>query len=160
MSEQSKSTAGEVSTGPAAERADRRVLTGVVTSSKMNKTITVLVERTYRHPKYGKYVRKQKKYHAHDEREEAGVGDVVELVSTRPLSKLKRWRLTRIVEAAPERGVDVAAIAAAAEADVGLGLKPDAQEDPADGEAPAASPRKSKAKGQARDQARDQGGDA
>jgi small subunit ribosomal protein S17 len=96
------------------------VLIGVVTSTKMHKTLTVLVERTFRHEKYGKYLRKQKKYHAHDEREEAGVGDIVEIAATRPLSRLKRWRLVRIVEAAPERGIDVAAIAEAAAADVGL----------------------------------------
>ena len=101
-------------------RRDRRTLTGVVTSTKMNKTLTVLVERTFRHQKYGKYLRRQKKYHAYDEREEAGVGDVVEIAATRPLSKLKRWRLVRITEAAPERGIDVAAIAEAAAADVGL----------------------------------------
>ena len=96
--------------GQATDRAKRRVLTGRVTSTKMKNTITVLVERTYRHPKYGKYVRKNKRYHAHDEKEQAGVGDLVEIASTRPISKLKRWRLVRIAEAAPERGIDVAAI--------------------------------------------------
>ncbi len=81
-------------------RHARRVLQGVVTSTKGAKTITVSVERTFKHPKYGKYVRKRKKYMAHDEKEEAGVGDTVELASTRPLSKLKRWRLVRILDKA------------------------------------------------------------
>lgn len=92
---------------PAAERNLRQTLIGRVTSDKMAKTITVLVERTYKHAKYGKYVRNNKRYHAHDESEQAGVGDLVEIASTRPLSKLKRWRLVSIVEAAPERGVDL-----------------------------------------------------
>lgn len=83
----------------AAERNRRRVLQGVVSSAKMDKTITVQVERRFAHSKYGKFVRTHKKYHAHDETSEASVGDVVEIVSTRPLSKLKRWRLVRIVEA-------------------------------------------------------------
>ena len=80
------------------ERNRRRVLQGTVTSVSCAKTITVLVERTFAHPKYGKFVRKHKKYHAHDERNEAQVGDVVEIMATRPMSKLKRWRMTRIVE--------------------------------------------------------------
>jgi small subunit ribosomal protein S17 len=103
-------------------RNARRTLIGTVASSKGDKTITVVVERTYKHPKYNKYVRKRKKYHAHDEKHEAGVGDRVEIVSTRPLSKLKRWRLGGIVQAAPDRGIDVERIAADARADVGLDL--------------------------------------
>ncbi len=91
----------------AAARNLRATLIGRVTSDKMAKTITVLVERTHKHPKYGKYVRSNKRYHAHDEGELAGQGDMVEIAATRPLSKLKRWRLVRIVEAAPERGVDL-----------------------------------------------------
>jgi small subunit ribosomal protein S17 len=79
-------------------RNSRRTVEGVVTSDKMLKTITVLVERTYKHPKYKKYVRKQKKYHAHDEDGTAKKGDRVEIVECRPMSKLKRWRLVRIVE--------------------------------------------------------------
>jgi len=103
-------------------RNDRRILSGVVLSNKLDKTVTVVVERTFKHPRYGKYVRKRKKYHAHDEKNEAGLGDMVEIGSIRPLSKLKRWRLTRIVQAAPDRGVDVQKIAEEAQADVGLGL--------------------------------------
>jgi small subunit ribosomal protein S17 len=91
-------------------RNQRRTLVGRVTSDKMQRTITVLVERTYKHTKYGKYMRKNKRYHAHDEQEIAGVGDLVEIASTRPLSRLKRWRLVRLLEAAPDRGVDVTKI--------------------------------------------------
>jgi small subunit ribosomal protein S17 len=81
-----------------AVRNTRRRLTGVVTSDKMAKTITVRVERRFKHAKYGKYVRTHKNYHAHDEKGEARVGDKVDIVSTRPLSKLKRWRLERVAE--------------------------------------------------------------
>jgi small subunit ribosomal protein S17 len=102
------------------KRNARRTLIGTVASSKGDKTITVVVERTFKHPKYNKYVRKRKKYHAHDEQNAAGVGDQVEIVSTRPLSKLKRWRLGSIVQAAPDRGIEVEQIAAEARADVGI----------------------------------------
>ena len=81
-------------------RNARRLLTGTVTTAKGAKTISVAVDRTYKHPKYGKYMRKRKKYMAHDETNEAAIGDTVEIVSTRPLSKLKRWRLVRVVEKA------------------------------------------------------------
>jgi small subunit ribosomal protein S17 len=81
-------------------RNARRVLMGIVTTAKGAKTISVAVDRTYKHPKYGKYMRKRKKYMAHDETNEAAIGDTVEIVSTRPLSKLKRWRLVRVVEKA------------------------------------------------------------
>jgi small subunit ribosomal protein S17 len=81
-------------------RNDRRVIEGLVSSDKMEKTITVVVERTFKHPKYKKYVRKAKKYHAHDEEGLAHTGDRVEIAACRPLSKLKRWRLVRVVEKA------------------------------------------------------------
>ena len=81
-------------------RNQRRKIAGVVVSDKMDKTITVKVERTYKHPKYGKYVRKHEQYHAHDEKNEAGVGDRVELQECRPLSKQKRYRLVEVVERA------------------------------------------------------------
>ncbi len=90
-----------------AERHPRRTLTGRVTSTKMHKTITVLVERTSKHPKYGKYVRTNKRYHAHDEQEVAGEGDLVEIMSTRPMSKLKAWRLVSVLQAAPERAAEI-----------------------------------------------------
>jgi small subunit ribosomal protein S17 len=77
-----------------------RTLTGTVTSDKMDKTVTVLVERRVKHPLYGKYVVESKKYHAHDEANECGVGDKVEIAETRPLSKTKSWKVTRILEKA------------------------------------------------------------
>lgn len=76
----------------------RRTITGVVTSNKMEKTITVTVERKIKHEKYGKFLTKSKKYHAHDDKNDANVGDTVKIMETRPLSKLKRWRLLEIVE--------------------------------------------------------------
>ena len=79
-----------------------RTLTGRVVSDKMNKTRTVRVSRSVRHPFYEKIMKKSKKFHAHDENNEAREGDVVEIASTRPLSKLKRWRIVRIVKAVPK----------------------------------------------------------
>lgn len=78
----------------------RKTRIGVVTSDKMDKTITVAVERKVKHPIYGKFVKKTTKFHAHDEKQECGVGDVVKIMETRPLSKTKRWRLVEIVEKA------------------------------------------------------------
>ena len=75
-----------------------RTVTGKVVSDKMNKTVTVLVERRVRHPIYGKYVTRSSKLHAHDEKNECKLGDVVTVYETRPLSKLKRWRLVEVVE--------------------------------------------------------------
>ena len=80
-----------------AERGVKRTVTGVVTSDKANKTITVQVTRRVRHPVYGKEMKVSKKYHAHDEKNEAKTGDTVRIVESRPLSKLKRWRLIEIV---------------------------------------------------------------
>ncbi len=80
-----------------AKRKDRRQLTGVVTSAAGAKTITVEVERTYKHPKYGKYVRRSSKYMAHDEENTARKGDKVVISATRPLSKQKRWRLNEVL---------------------------------------------------------------
>lgn len=77
-----------------------RTLTGTVTSDKMDKTVTVLVERRVKHPLYGKYVVESKKYHAHDEANECGVGDKVEIAETRPMSKTKSWKVTRVLEKA------------------------------------------------------------
>ena len=78
----------------------RRTIIGVVTGDKMDKSITVTVERKVMHPKYGKFLKKSKKYHAHDEANDAKSGDLVKIMETRPLSKLKRWRLVDIVERA------------------------------------------------------------
>lgn len=86
------------------QRNRRRVSQGIVVSARMQKTITVLVERNSKHPKYHKYLRRNTKYHAHDENNEAGVGDRVEIMECRPLSKLKRWRLVRVVERPVLRG--------------------------------------------------------
>ena len=76
----------------------RKTRTGVVTSNKMAKTITVEVERKVKHPIYGKFVKKTTKFHAHDEKDECSVGDIVKIMETRPLSKSKRWRLVEVVE--------------------------------------------------------------
>lgn len=73
---------------------------GRVVSDKMQKTIVVAVERRYRHPLYGKFVMRISKFYAHDEHEEAKMGDIVRIEETRPLSKLKRWRLVEIIERA------------------------------------------------------------
>lgn len=78
-------------------RRPRQSKIGVVTSTKMQKTIVVKVTRTIQHPLYGRYVRVHKKFYAHDEHGEARPGDTVRIVETRPLSKLKRWRLAEIV---------------------------------------------------------------
>jgi small subunit ribosomal protein S17 len=76
----------------------RKERTGVVFSNKMDKTITVAVKWKEKHPIYGKFVNKTKKYHAHDEKNDCNIGDTVRIMETRPLSKLKRWRLTEIIE--------------------------------------------------------------
>jgi small subunit ribosomal protein S17 len=81
-----------------AERARRKTVTGKVVSNKMLKTISVRVERRYRHPLYGKILKKSSKFMAHDEKGECKIGDVVRIMETRPLSKLKRWRLVEVVE--------------------------------------------------------------
>ena len=76
----------------------RKTRIGVVSSNKMTKTITGKVERKVKHPLYGKFVKKTTSFHAHDEQNEASIGDVVRIMETRPLSKTKRWRLVEIVE--------------------------------------------------------------
>jgi small subunit ribosomal protein S17 len=78
-------------------RHERQILTGRVTSAKMEKTIVVEVLRLVQHPKYRRVVRLSKKFYAHDEKREAKTGDTVRIVSTRPLSKLKRWRLKEVL---------------------------------------------------------------
>jgi len=80
------------------KRGNRQELVGVVTSAKMQKTIVVRVRRTTQHPLYQRVVRSAKKYYAHDDKGEAKVGDTVRIVSTRPLSKLKRWRLKEVLQ--------------------------------------------------------------
>ena len=78
----------------------RKQRQGVVTSDKMDKTIVVAAKFKEKHPIYGKFVRKTKKYHVHDENNACGIGDTVRIMETRPLSKTKRWRLIEIVEKA------------------------------------------------------------
>ena len=78
----------------------RRVLQGRVISDKMQKTITVLIEKRIQHPLYGKFVTKSKKYHAHDETNQCRAGDMVEISESRPLSKTKAWVLARVLSTA------------------------------------------------------------
>jgi small subunit ribosomal protein S17 len=80
------------------ERNLRKTKTGVVTSNKMAKTITIAVERKVKHPIYGKFVKKTSKFHAHDEKNECSIGDTVKIMESRPLSKTKRWRLVEVIE--------------------------------------------------------------
>jgi small subunit ribosomal protein S17 len=82
------------------ERNRRKVRTGVVVSEKMDKTVLVSMDRKFRHPLYGKIVRRSSKLAAHDENNDAHVGDTVRVMETRPLSKTKRWRVVEIVERA------------------------------------------------------------
>jgi small subunit ribosomal protein S17 len=80
------------------ERNLRKIRTGVVSSNKMDKTIVVAIERKVKHPLYGKFVKKTTKFHAHDEKNECSIGDLVKIMETRPLSKTKRWRLVEVME--------------------------------------------------------------
>ena len=80
----------------------RKQRIGVVTSDKMEKTITVTIERKIKHPIYGKFLKRSKKYTAHDEKNDCKTGDIVRIMETRPLSKNKRWRLVEIIERAKE----------------------------------------------------------
>jgi len=84
-------------------RGRRKERKGVVVSKSGNKSIVVLVERRSQHPVYGKTVRYNKKYHVHDEKNEAGLDDVVQIVECRPMSRLKRWRLLEIIEKSKEK---------------------------------------------------------
>ncbi len=79
-----------------------RKLTGRVVSDKMNKTVTVLVERKVKHPLYGKFVSRSKKYHAHDEKNEFHPGDLVLIEETRPMSRTKTWKVVELIEKAKE----------------------------------------------------------
>lgn len=82
------------------ERKLRKTKTGLVSSDKMNKTITVVVERQLKHPMYGKFITRSKKFTAHDEENQCGIGDKVVIMETRPLSKKKHWRLIEVLEKA------------------------------------------------------------
>jgi small subunit ribosomal protein S17 len=97
-------TSGTPATSSApAKTTGRRVLQGIVTRDKTSKTRRVEVERLVRHPKYGKFVKRRTVCYAHDEKNESHLGDTVEIVESRPLSKLKRWELVKIVKKAPSR---------------------------------------------------------
>ncbi len=78
----------------------RKERIGIVTSNKMNKSVVVTVETKVMHPKYGKFVKSSNKFMAHDEKQECGIGDTVRIMETRPLSKLKRWRMVEVIEKA------------------------------------------------------------
>jgi small subunit ribosomal protein S17 len=93
----------EIQTAPETQdRGTRKERLGLVISNKMNKTIVVKVERRFPHPQYKKVIKSFKKFYAHDEKSEAKVGDVVLIEETRPISKLKRWRLTQVLERGEE----------------------------------------------------------
>jgi small subunit ribosomal protein S17 len=91
-------------------RGRRRVEIGVVTSDKMNKTRRVEIPRLVKHPRYGKYIRRRTICHVHDEQNESRMGDTVEIMESRPLSKSKHWRLVRVVTKAPVAAPAVAAV--------------------------------------------------
>lgn len=93
-------TAPATAQDTAKTRGARKVLIGKVTSDKMDKTVTVEVSRKVKHPLYEKFVGRATRLHAHDEANDAKIGDMVEIEETRPLSKLKRWRLVRVVQRA------------------------------------------------------------
>ncbi|RYG50908.1 MAG: 30S ribosomal protein S17 [Chitinophagaceae bacterium] len=88
----------ESTTTNTVDRNLRKTRIGVVSSNKMDKTITVKVERKIKHPLYGKFLKKTTSFHAHDEKNECNIGDTVRIMETRPMSKMKRWRLVEVVE--------------------------------------------------------------
>ena len=88
----------EATTTTTVDRNLRKTRVGVVSSNKMDKTITVNVERKIKHPLYGKFLKKTTSFHAHDEKNECSIGDTVKIMESRPLSKTKRWRLVEVVE--------------------------------------------------------------
>ncbi len=86
----------------ASEQSSARTAIGRVISNKMDKTVTILIERRVKHPVYGKYITRSSKLHAHDENNECGIGDTVTVEETRPISKSKSWKLLRIEESASQ----------------------------------------------------------
>src|SRR3984885_9174149 len=84
------------------DRGQRRLVVGVVTSDKMNKTRRVEIPRLVKHPRYGKYIKRRTICHVHDEQNQSHMGDTVEIMETRPLSKTKHWRLVRVVTKGPQ----------------------------------------------------------
>jgi len=97
----------------AAERGKRRVEVGVVTRDKMDKTRRVEIPRLVKHPVYGKYIRRRTICYVHDEQNQSHIGDTVEIMESRPISKLKHWRLVRVVTRGPQARVPAAETAAA-----------------------------------------------
>jgi small subunit ribosomal protein S17 len=95
------------------DRGKRRVEVGVVTRDKMDKTRRVEIPRLVKHPRYGKYIKRRTICYVHDEANQSHMGDTVEIMETRPMSKLKAWRLVRVVTKAPEQAAHAAAPAAA-----------------------------------------------
>ena len=100
MSELSSAVTDDVQGDASPKAGLQRTLVGRVVSNKMNKTVTVLIERRVKHPLYGKFMVRSKKYHAHDETNQYNEGDMVEIAETRPMSRTKAWTVTRLVEAA------------------------------------------------------------
>ncbi len=98
MAEQQSASSQGAAQTPSATRAARKTRTGEVVSSTMNKTIVVRTVTRVPHPKFGKIVKQMKKFYAHDEQNEAKPGDTVRIMETRPLSKLKRWRLVEVIQ--------------------------------------------------------------
>ncbi|WP_028316147.1 30S ribosomal protein S17 [Desulfatibacillum aliphaticivorans] len=82
------------------ERGNKKRMVGTVVSDRMDKTVVVLIERTVKHPLYKKYIKRRARYSAHDESNSCGMGDLVQIAESRPLSKTKRWRVTQILEKA------------------------------------------------------------
>jgi small subunit ribosomal protein S17 len=93
-------TEGQTQTEKKSERELRRVDQGIVVADSRDKTIKVLIEYKVKHPRYNKFLRKQIKLHVHDEKNEAKIGDTVEIMETRPISKTKSWRMVRVVKKA------------------------------------------------------------
>ena len=104
-----QATAKKKIAGAKVERPLLRTIQGVVASDKANKTIKVVVDYQMKHPKYGKYLKRRTVLHAHDDKNEAREGDLVEIAECRPLSKNKHHRLLRIVQKAPEKAVQISA---------------------------------------------------
>ena len=100
MSELANDVVAEEAATDAPKATLQRTLVGRVVSNKMNKTVTVLIERKVKHPLYGKYMVRSKKYHAHDETDQYNEGDMVEIAETRPISRTKAWTVTKLIEAA------------------------------------------------------------
>jgi small subunit ribosomal protein S17 len=98
-------SATPAATSEAPARTRRKTEVGVVTSDKMNKTRRIEIERLVPHPKYGKFLRRRTVCHAHDEQNATHVGDIVEIMETRPVSKLKRWRIVRVVRAGAQQAL-------------------------------------------------------